>query len=84
MMLLEYQNIKTFSQNAIFQINPKKLLLLQKERILFLGHMLLVILKAKKLLELQKTFQEQFRVEKVLKKKGDKLYVKVERLWYFI
>ena len=56
-------------------------MLLQKERILFLGHMLLVILKAKKLLELQKTFQEQFRVEKVLKKKGDKLYVKVERLW---
>ena len=76
MMLLEYLNIKTF----LFQINPKKLLLLQKERILLLGHMLLVILKAKKFLELQKTFQQEFRVEKVLKKKGDKLYVKMERL----
>ena len=76
MMLLEYLNIKTL----LFQINPKKLLLLQKERILLLGHMLLVILKAKKFLELQKTFQQEFRVEKVLKKKGDKLYVKMERL----
>ena len=76
MMLLEYLNIKTL----LFQINPKKLLLLQKERILLLGHMLLVILKAKKFLELQKTFQQKFRVEKVLKKKGDKLGVKMERL----
>ena len=76
MMLLEYLNIKTL----LFQINPKKLLLLQKERILLLGHMLLVILKAKKFLELQKTFQQKFRVEKVLKKKGDKLGVKMKRL----
>ena len=76
MMLLEYLNIKTL----LFQINLKKLLLLQKERILLLGHMLLVILKAKKFLELQKTFQQKFRVEKVLKKKGDKLGVKMERL----
>ena len=46
------------------------------------GHMLLVILKGKKLLqrftkkELQKTNQKRFRVEKVIKKKGYKLYVK--------
>ena len=44
--------------------------------------MLSVILKAKKLLErftkknLQKTNQKEFRVEKVITKKGDKLYVK--------
>ena len=44
--------------------------------------MLLVILKAKKLLELfteeklQKTNQKDFRVEKVIKRKSDKLKVK--------
>ena len=44
--------------------------------------MLLVILKAKILLErftkqnCQKTNQKEFRVEKVIKRKGDKLYVK--------
>ena len=30
--------------------------------------------------ELQKTDQNEFRTEKVLKKKGDKLYVKCKRL----
>ena len=44
--------------------------------------MLLVILKAKKLLErfkkknCKKKNQKEFRVEKVIKRKGDKLYVK--------
>ena len=45
--------------------------------------MLLMILMLKKLQEqtfyekeLQKTNQEEFRIEKVLKRKGDKLYVK--------
>ena len=50
-ILLEYQNIKTFLQKAMFQIDLKKFLLLQKLKILCHGHMLLVILKAKKLLE---------------------------------
>ena len=48
---LEYQNIKRFLQKAIFQIDLKKFLLLQKLKILFHGHMLLVILKVKQLLE---------------------------------
>ena len=44
--------------------------------------MLLVILMAKNLLErfmekkLQKKNQKEFRIEKIIKKKGDKLYVK--------
>ena len=42
--------------------------------------MLLVILTEKKLVftkkKLQKTNQKEFRVEKVIKRKGDKLYVK--------
>ena len=51
MVLLEYQNTKTFLQKDTFQIDVKKYLLLQKLKILFRGHMLLVILKAKKLLQ---------------------------------
>ena len=44
--------------------------------------MLLMILMMKKLLErfmkknLQKTNQKEFRIEKVIKRKGNKLYVK--------
>ena len=65
----------------MFQFGLKKFLLLEKLKMLFRGHMLLVILKVKKLLEdftkeLQKINQEQFRVEKIIKRKGDKLYVK--------
>ena len=69
----------------MFQIDLKKIILLQKLKILFRGHLLLVILELKKLLEsftnknckkLQKTNQKEFRVEKVIKRKGDKLYVK--------
>ena len=44
----------------------------------FLGHMLLIILMVKKFYEkeLQKTNQQEFRIEKVIKRKGNKLYVK--------
>ena len=47
--------------------------------------MLLVILKTEKLLEYftksnyKKSYQKEFRVEKVIKRKGDKLYVKWTR-----
>ena len=33
--------------------------------------------------EFQETNQKEFRVEKEIKRKGDKLYVKTERLWQF-
>ena len=55
---------------------------LQKLKILFRGHISLVILKVKKLLErftkneFQKTNQNEFRVKKVNKGKCIKLYVK--------
>ena len=51
-------------------------------KILFRRHMVLVILMVKKMLErfmkkkLQKTNQAEFIVEKVIKRKVDKLYVK--------
>ena len=50
-ILLEYQNGKTFLQKAMFQIGLNKFLGLKKLKMLPHGHMLLVILKAKKLLE---------------------------------
>ena len=65
----------------MFQIDLK-FLWLKKLKTLFPGHMLLVILKEKKLLERfmktysKKTNQKQFNIEKVIKRKGAKLCVK--------
>ena len=73
MILIEYQNMKIFSQRTMFQTDLKKFLLIQKLKIQFHGHMLFVILRAKKLLErftkknYKKTNQKVFRVEKVIK-----------------
>ena len=49
--MLEYQNIKTFLEKAMFQIGLKTFLLSKKLKTLFRGHMLLVILKTKELLQ---------------------------------
>ena len=51
MILLEYQNIKTFLKKAMFQIDLKKFLCLKTLKALCRGHMLLVILTNKKLSE---------------------------------
>ena len=65
-----------------YKIGQKKYSLLRKLRILCHEHILLVILMAKKLLalfyekELQSTYQQEYRIERVIKKKGDELYVK--------
>ena len=50
-ILLEYQSIKTFLQKSMLQICLEKILSLKKLKTLCRGHMLLVILKVKKLLE---------------------------------
>ena len=69
---------KTFLLKDILQIGQKKFLLLIKLKIQFLGLMLLVIWITgsfyKK--ELQNTNQKEFRIEKIFKRKGNKLYVK--------
>ena len=80
-ILLEYQNIKTFLRKARFRIGVKKFLWLKKLKTLYCGHVLLVILKAKNLLKLflkknYKKNQKEFRLDKVIKRKDDKLYVK--------
>ena len=49
--MLEYQNIKTFLEKAMFQIGLKKFLWLKILKSLCSKHMLLAILKTKKLLE---------------------------------
>ena len=74
-ILLEYQNIKAFLQKGMFKIDLKKFLLSQKLKILFRGHMLLVILTFYEN-ELQNTNPKGFRIKEVIKRKGDKLYVK--------
>ena len=68
---------KTFSQKVILSIGRKIPLLLKKLKMLFRGHILLVILTVQKLLarftkKLQKTNQIEFRVEKVIKTKQKK------------
>ena len=47
----EYQNIKIFLQKVTLKIVRKKFLWLKKLKILYHGHMLLMILIEKKLLE---------------------------------
>ena len=76
-ILLDYQNIKTFLLKTIFQISLKKILLLKKLKTLFHGPMLLVILKTKKIVKknCKKTNQREFIVEKVIRRKDNKLYV---------
>ena len=51
LILLEYQNIKTYLQKAMFQIGLKKLLSLKKLKLLCHGHLQIVIVKGKTFLE---------------------------------
>ena len=80
-ILLEYWSIKIFLQKATLQIGLKKFLWLKKLKILCCGHILLMVLMEKKLLEsfyikeLLQTNQRELKIEEVIKKEGDKLYV---------
>ena len=81
-IMLGFQNTKTFLLKDTLKIGQKNFLLLGTLRIQFLGVTLLVNYVIKKLLEVfmkrycKKISQEKFRIEKGLKRKGDKLYVK--------
>ena len=76
--MLKYQNTNTFFQKAMFQIGLKKFSLLQKLKTLFCGHAISDL----KVEEIVGTFykkelkKKEFRIEKVIKRKGDKLYAK--------
>ena len=68
MILLEFQNIKTFLQKFTLQIGLKKFLKLKK--LLYRRHILLVILMEKKLLErfMKKYLKKQIKRNLELKK----------------
>ena len=75
------QNTKTFLLKDTLQMGQKKFLLLVKLKIQLRGHVIRdlngePIIGSIYEKELQKTSQEKFRIENVLKRKGDKLYVK--------
>ena len=69
-------------QKALFQIGWKKFLLLQKFKKTVLWTYVISNIKGEEIVgtsyeeELQKTNQKKFRFEKVIKRKGNKLYVK--------
>ena len=80
--LLKYQIINTYLQKVVFQIGLKKFLWLKKLKNSFPWTYVIGNLTVKEIVgtfyekELQKTNRKEFRVEKVRKRKVDKLYVK--------
>ena len=77
----EYQNSKIFLLKDTLKIGQKKFLSLSKLKTQLRGYMQSWFkwwTNRWKFLrkELQKTSQEKFRIEKVTKRKGDKLYIK--------
>ena len=79
--MLEFQNIKTFLLKDMLQIGQKKFLLLVKLKTIPWTYVVSDLNSGKIIesfyeKELQKASQEEFRIEKVLKRKGDKLCVK--------
>ena len=79
----EYQNTKTFLPKGTLKIGLKNFLLLVKLKTQFHGLIDSISdLNGGKTdgtiyeQELQNTNQQEFRIEKVIKRKGDKLYVK--------
>ena len=79
--MLEFQNTKTFLLKDMLQIGQKKFLLLVKLKTIPWTYVVSDLNSGKIIesfyeKELQKASQEEFRIEKVLKRKGDKLCVK--------
>ena len=79
--IVRISKYKNILQKVTLKISLKKFLLLRKLKILCHGHMLLMILTEKKLLKLftkkycKKQIKKGFRIEKVIKRKDDKLHV---------
>ena len=82
MILLEYQNIKPFFAKGYVPNWSEEVFVITKVQNTFPGTYVISDLKDKEIVgtlyekELQKTNQKEFRVEKVIKRKGEKLYVK--------
>ena len=80
--MLEYQNTKTFLLKYTRKISRKTFLSISKIKYTVPWTYVISDLNGEPITgsfyekELQKTNQKEFRIEKVLKRKGDKLYVK--------
>ena len=78
--MLEFQNMKTFLLKDILQIGQKEFLLLVKNTVPWTYA--IIDLNGEEITgnfyekRLQKSNEKEFRIEKVLKRKVDKLYVK--------
>ena len=78
----EYKNIKIFLQLFTLQIDWKRFLLLKKVKNIAPRTYVISDVKGEKIVqflyvkELKKTNQTKFRIDKVIKQKGDKVYVK--------
>ena len=81
-ILLDNQNIKTFLQKAMFHFDLKKFFFIKKSKNTVSQTYVIRDNKGEEIVrtfykkKLQKTNQKEFRVEKVIKRKDDKLYAK--------
>ena len=79
--MLEFLNIKTFLLKDTLLIGQKKFFFVSKIKNTFPWTYVINDLNGEEITwtfhekELQKTNQKEFRIEKVIKRKGDKLYV---------
>ena len=79
--MLEFQSTKIFLPKNMLQIGVKKFLLKKKKKYCTWTYVI-SDLNGKKIVgsfygkELQKANQKEFKIEKVIKRKGNKLYVK--------
>ena len=80
--MLEYQYIKIFLQNPMFQNQSEEIFVIRKVKNTVPWTYVITDLSGEEIVgsfyekELQKTNQKEFRVEKVIMRKGDKQYVK--------
>ena len=80
--MLEYQNIKIFLQKVYIPDCSEEVFVIKRIQKIVPWTYVISDLKGEVIVgtfykkELQKTNQKEFRVEKVIKRKGDKLYVK--------
>ena len=81
-IMLEYQNIKTYLKKVMFEIGQKKHFVIKNVKNTVPWTYGLNDLKGEEIVEtfceseLQKTNQNMFRIENVIKSKVDKVYVK--------
>ena len=81
-ILLKYQNIKAYLQEAMFRSWSEEVFVIKKVKNTVPWTYVISDLNREKIVgaisekELQETNQKDFRIEKVIKRKRDKLYVK--------